>query len=418
MSTLIRFPQFIKCSFFCLLLLIRPDIGKSQSRYQIIYEPGLGMNFGAENIATVGYLWQKLDHKFIPIQLFHQTHTGSKIGNIAYRLGKLFLLNYPITFILPSIQHERFGHGSRATEFSGTIESVQITLPPPFQFRLPSISTSNTSLQTPQQILVETIGGSEANFILSDILRKNILLDHKLDYHTAFMYLYANNDLAGYAGFAANIATSDIRIAVDNLNSQSQNNSGNLTLKRVQLYGILSIVLDPLNYYALKSIFWDYVWSGQYSKKINLIPLGPTLHYLPKASFNFAPYGVEINLQNYLKHKRQLYALNISHTDGTFENAWRLSAQAWNLTLTNRISFNLAGEIWQQPEISFYKENNLLTTKGFGGAIVATTYYDLIKQDHQWGLVLQLGYKSKGFMKGEILDNGVIIRGGISLRIK
>ena len=70
----------------------------SQSRYNLIYGNGLGMNASAENIASVHYLWQNFDNHFIPKKI----STKSKVSNIAFRLGKLFVLDYPITFVLPS----------------------------------------------------------------------------------------------------------------------------------------------------------------------------------------------------------------------------------------------------------------------------------------------------------------------------
>ena len=38
----------------------------SQSRYNLIYEKSLGMNSGAENIASIHYSWQSFDNHFIP----------------------------------------------------------------------------------------------------------------------------------------------------------------------------------------------------------------------------------------------------------------------------------------------------------------------------------------------------------------
>ena len=40
-----------------------------------------------------------------------------------------------------------------------------------------------------------TLGGSEANMVLSDMMRKNMLLDGVFDYNFALAYLYGSNDM-------------------------------------------------------------------------------------------------------------------------------------------------------------------------------------------------------------------------------
>ncbi len=388
----------------------------SQSRYNIIYEPNLGMNFGAENIASTHYLWQKFDNRFIPNEIFKKKNFGAKVGNISYRLTKLFLLDYPLSFVLPTLQHERFGHGPRITEFNGNISSINITLPPPFQSSFPYISYLSSNLSTIQQELMISAGGSEANEVLGNIIRKNILLDNELDYHNALLYLYANNDLSGYANFAPNISGSDISNYVSTINGYYGNTE--LTLKKIQLYGALSIILDPFNYYSFNSLFNGYIWKGKNKSKIPLIRITDNLKYLPKFKFGFAPYGPELTLQNYFKHNSRLYSFSFSSSDGSFGNSWRLGAEIWNVKFNDQFSMNFLGQIWNQQNINFYVNNQLENSESFGGLFINTVNYDFYSKETILGLTLQFGYKSKGFSVGEKLNHGLIIRGGITFRIK
>jgi hypothetical protein len=342
----------------------------SQSRYNLFYEKGLGMNSGAENIASTHYLWQNFDNHFIPKEL----KTDSRIANVSFRLGKLFLLDYPLVFVLPTIQHEKFGHGSRVKEFGGTIEELNITLPPPFQSELPYISYSTNEITSIQQDLMIYAGGSEANIILSDIVRKNILLENELDYHNALLYLYANNDLSGYVVFAANISGSDITSYVDEINAFYPETD--LKVKKLRLYGLLSIVLDPINYYSFNSLFNGYVWQGKSKSKIHFITLTDNTKYLPKLKFGLTPYGPELALQNYFKNNQKLYALSIGCSDGTFEKSWRITAEAWNIYLKNKISFNISSQIWNQPKIEFYTNNTHKSSENFGALFVVTSNYE------------------------------------------
>ena len=404
-----------------LLILLLSSFGfcnqlYSQSRYNFIYEPNLGMKFGAENIVSSHYLWGKFDNLFIPNEIFKKKNFSTQIGNISYRLTKLFLIDYPLTFVLPSIQHERIGHGTRVTEFGGTINQVNIVLPPPFQGELPNISYDSSNLLTPQQDIMITIGGSESNEVLGNIVRKNILLDNELDYHNAFLYLYANNDLSGYAGFASNISESDIRTYVTAINSYYGNSE--LTLKKIQLYGVLSIILDPINHYAFNSLFNGYLRKGKNKSKIHLIGLTDNLKYLPKLKFGLTPFGPELTFQNYFKHNNRLYSFSFGSFDGTFENFWRLGAEVWNVKLNDQFSINFSGQIWNQQNIDFYVNDQLEISESFGGLFINTVNYDFYSKKNRLGLTLQFGYKSKGFSVGEKLNHGLIVRGGLTFTIK
>lgn len=143
-----------------------------QSKCNLIFEPDFGMNFGAENIAAAHYLWRSFDNHYISIQLLKKEIKGKKFWNRAYRLGELFIINYPMTFVSPSIQSEKFGHDLRTIELGGEITRVKIALPPPFQSTFPGISWILPHLETEQKDLIKSIDSSEAN-ILGNILRKN-----------------------------------------------------------------------------------------------------------------------------------------------------------------------------------------------------------------------------------------------------
>ncbi len=399
-------------------LLFISNVGNAQSRYHIIYESNMGMKFGSENISTIHYLWQSFDNRFIPTNIFK---SKAKILDIGYRLTKLFFTDYPIGFLLMVWQHERFGHGARAYEFGVKNTKTYVDVPPPFSFKL-SVGFSKTisSKWTPQQRITYLIGGSEASILLSNTIRKNILLDNKINHQSAFFYLYSNNDLSGYTAFINSLsnkgAIMDPIAYVENINDFYGKNK--LSLEKLRLYGIFSLILDPMNYYAFNSIFNGYIYNGRASSDIYLIPLSENFKYLPKAGFNLAPYGVEISLQNYFKYNAQLYSFDISHTDGTLESAWRLSANGWNILKFDKFSFNFEGQMWYQPRIEFYKKDILKYSEGMGAMLLTTIYYDFIDTGKRFGVVFQTGYKSRGFVKGEILDKGLILRGGLSFNFE
>ena len=95
----------------------------------------------------------------------------------------------------------------------------------------------------------------------------------------------------------------------------------------------------------------------------------------------------------------------------------RVTANIWNIKSTDKLSLNILGQIWRQPEIKFYQNYKLINIDGLGGQFLATVNYDMIKNKHLYGLTLQIGYKSNGYVLGEQLSKGIILRGGLSFKL-
>ena len=98
-------------------------------------------------------------------------------------------------------------------------------------------------------------------------------------------------------------------------------------------------------------------------------------------------------------------------------NSWRFTANIWNLKSSDHLSFNLSGQIWNQPNIEFYQNDKLIASEGFGGQFISTVHYDISKDKNLYGFTLQAGYKSTGYAVGEQLNKGLIIRGGLTFKL-
>ena len=70
-----------------------------------------------------------------------------------------------------------------------------------FLLNFPYLSQMYPLNFTIQQEITFRFGGSEANLVLTDILRKNILLDEGFNYNYGLAYLYGSNDMPGYTAF-------------------------------------------------------------------------------------------------------------------------------------------------------------------------------------------------------------------------
>ena len=395
-------------------LALNSTIACSQSRYNIIYEPQLGQTFAAENVNAGFHLFNYVDSLVIPKEIIKKDNNYAKVINPIYRFGKLFLTNYLITDFVITMNHERFGHGYRTLEADGTINNIVYNLPLPFTDKVSYISINRPSNLTQQQELMITLGGSETNLVLSDITRKNILLDEKFSYNYGLFYLYGSNDMPGYTAFVTAPAgdNNQYRNTLNYFYGEEK-----LTRKKMRTYAFFNMLTDPLNFYAFKSIFYDYLIKGRGAADIKMIKLSERLKYLPRFRFEYTPYGPELVYQNYFKFDSKLIQLNFSHADGSFEPSWRIYTKIWNIKTFENLSFSLSGQIWNQPLIDFFKGDRLQQSQGLGSEIIVTTNYDLITNEHLLGFTMQVGYKSSGYSLGEQLDKGLVARGGLTFKL-
>ena len=397
-----------------IFLLLITILGKAQSRYNIIYEKQLGQNFAGENINAMFHLFDYADSLFIPKKIIKTENNFAKVINPLFRFSKLFLTNYLITDFAMTMNHERFGHGYRMLEVGGSIDEVVYNMPPPFNNEFSYISLNYPSNFTKQQEIMINLSGSETNLIATDIMRKNILLDESFNYNYGLAYLYGSNDMPGYTAFITD-PNADPNRYRNNINDLYGGEP--LTHNKMKAYSFIAIFTDPMNFYALKSVFYDYIIKGRHSSRVGMIKLTKRLKYLPRFRFEYTPYGPELVYQNYFKLDSKLMQFSFSHSDAALPNSWRFSANIWNLKSSDHLSFNLSGQIWNQPNIEFYQHDKLIASEGLGGQFISTVNYDISKDQNLYGFTLQAGYKSTGYAIGEQLNKGLIIRGGLTFKL-
>ncbi len=398
-----------------IFLLLTTVLGKAQSRFDIIYEKQLGQNFAGENINAGFHLFDYADSLFIPKNIWKTDSSFTSVINPVFRLTKLFFSNYLITDYVMTMNHERFGHGYRGLEAGGSIEDIVYNMPPPFTNEFSFIVLNTPSNFTEQQRLMVNLGGSETNLVLTDLMRKNILLDERFSYNYGLAYLYGSNDMPGYTAFVTN-PNSDPNQYRENINVLYAGQP--LTRDKMRRYSFFALFTDPINFYALKSVFYDYIIKGKHSAKVGMIKLSSRIKYLPRFRFEYTPYGPELVYQNYLKLDSKLMQLSFSHSDAALPNSWRFAGSIWNLNLSNNFSYSLSAQIWGQPEVEFYENDELIVSEGFGGQFVSTVNYAVIKNKDIFGFTIQAGYKSTGYTIGEKLNKGPIIRGGITFKLR
>ena len=376
----------------------------TKSSYNLVYGKRFHQTILAENLHAALHLYDYLDSSFFP-----------KINDPIFRLSKLFFTNYLIGDYMLTMNHE-LGHGYRMIEAGGSITGIDYNFPPPFSSEFSGIGLNSPINFTEQQNLMTLLGGSESNLIFSDLMRKNILLDQKFNYNFSWPYLYSSGDMPGYTAFVTNPGSDPNRYRRD-LNTLYGDGKEVLTRKKMRKYSFLALYTDPMNFYALKALFYDYIIKGKNGSKVKMINLKNGLKYLPRFRFEYAPYGPELVYQNYFKFDSTLMQFSFSHSDSELPDSWRIAANIWNIKSTDKLSFNFSGQIWHQPEIKFYQNDKLKNIDGLGGKIISTINYEISKNKHLYGLTFHIGYKSNGYALGERLREGLIVRSGLFFQL-
>ena len=397
------------------LCFISIILNGSQPPYKIVYQEQFYQNATAQNFNTGFYIYDYLDLLVTQQLKFSKDKEINKYINPIFRFGKLFLTNYLITDYSLTMNHE-LGHGYRMIEAGGKIKKIVYNWPPPFSEDFSYITLERPTNFTKQQELMINLGGSEINLLFSDIMRKNILLDGRFRNNYSLAYLYSSNDMPGYTAFVARPAGDPARYR-KNLNELYAASGKRLTRDRIKRYSYLALFTDPMNFYALKSVFYDYLIRGMNGSEVKMLNLNNRLKYLPRFRFEYTPYGPELAYQNYFKFDYTVMQLSFSHSDSDMPDSWRLGARIWNLKYTDKVSLNLSGQLWEQPALKFYSNDNLIISDGLGGLFLSTINYRIGKSKNLYGLTFEIGYKSIGYAIGEQLDNGIIFRGGILLML-
>ena len=181
--------EYIRTSFNLILVFI-PFFSLGQSNYQFFYESQLTAPLGAQNILAFNQGLIHLDNQYIPSSFFKEKKVWGKLGGIAYRATKIFLIHYPLSHTLSLYHHELFGHVARARQIGFTNTRIEVNLPPPFMSGKGVAYWSDLNSPISDQAgLMPYLGGVEANNVLADISRVQMLQKDYIPYQSFFLPL-------------------------------------------------------------------------------------------------------------------------------------------------------------------------------------------------------------------------------------
>jgi hypothetical protein len=374
---------------------------------------------GATDILAIQHLLASFEDQLLPVHLSETTPSKSALG-IAYRIGKWAALDLPQDSFLMVAAHEIFGHGARLRELDATGIGYEFRAPPPYGNGSAATIFDDGSLQTASRAdrLAIDSAGIEAQNLLADDITLQALAQGSLSYRSA--WLYAQSRIAGLlyirsvspqsepghdvAAFLTDFNDGCFPPACTPLESQS--------LKRQALL----VLADPMLAFSAYAFVAAYLVQGHPSSPVTMIPLGHGYGYLPAVGFAMTPYGTEWTTDHYIRAGSRLAKVSVRFGDTGTARAWGVGLRANHIAAHNRVAFDLAADIWRQPPIDISTATTALAT---GGLAAATVHLAIGRAQtaQRVGLLGEFGYKSGGFVPGERLSAGPVVRVGVALAL-
>lgn len=346
-----------------------------------------------------GYM--KLDDYFYP---------DSKGDTNSYMiLGRMlkFAIEGTVLSTMMVAQHEVFGHGWRAREFGVPVLGYEIR---PFSGSTELSAVAYNQLLLTEQAAIST-GGMEANTILAKQLRNHWLPTASLDEREGLFYLLTATDQTHYVVKTARRNTfssgNDVIAYINEVN----NWYGSQVLTRHNLKNkVLIDLLDPFLWFSLYGV-GNYLYDGTQCFQYPMIPIGD-YQYLPGMRLALAPYGPEYQLINYIRGNDYILQATLRYGRTGKKDSMAVVLERSCLWVAGDLMFDGRLDIWGQPRVLV--NYSYQTNRQIGGAISLTGHYRIAGCFEILG---QAGYKTSGFMPGESLKRGAILRIGFGFSI-
>ena len=394
---------FTRLSLFCQL----PSL--------VIYDNNQSHQFGANNLLTAHKIIYQNLNEIIPTKLWDESNLFKKAGGISYRALRLGATGFQIDVNTVLIQHEVFGHGSRMREFE--YSNIKYTFNHIFPFNFGGTAGGRSSFpNSPTQRILVSSGGVEGDLILSEKLEESVLITEKLHYRQSSLFLVSRNNLLRYS--RRDIRNfGDISSYVNQINSKYSTTQNEISVRNIFNQALVTL-LNPLQLYALLNLSKDYLIDASLTPmKLPFIKI-KKVNYLPSLNFNLTPFGGEFIFNNHFVKNEKLLLLRARFSDSRFANFYGGTIKYLNWINTESIKLNASIDLWNQPSYSIGSPNELeQINEGFGFMTKSSVNYFPVSKFHKIGIHGEIGYKTNGYVMGEKLGQGLILRVGIAIKL-
>ena len=391
-----------------------------------VFDTRLSMRSGAETILGIHNGLGRFEDMHIKSSLFSEEKLSGRAGGILYRFAKYTLIDLPVDAFAGLFAHEYFGHGARFREQDWVNVHYEYELPPPYGNGHGTVSgnTSGSRMYTDHEFLAFYSGGLEVQSLMNRNLCLRWTARREIHYREAFVYTFSLWSNFSYIISTKGEDLEDYETGHDVVkylrllnNHAGYSDINNLLMNPENLnYRNMINLVNPFFFYTLYTGLRGYIWDGNNSTKLKMFNI-KGIEYLPSCRMGLTPFGPEYHLENYFRAKSTVFLLDLRTGDPTFYKSWGgIGLFFQNIYENKRFSLDAKLDIWKQPEIEIGGYPATLKGGGLGGAFSLRGYYDFTNSQFPISAILELGYKSAGFLEGYTLDSSPTIMFGIGIR--
>ena len=384
--------------------------------YVVLLDRDMTPAAGAADLLSLHRAAGAVEDRWLPPARFDESTRVRRALGIGYRFGKWFGLDLPQDHFFMVVGHEVFGHGARLREIGARHVKYGFDAPIPYGPGGAVTSFSGDLLVTRADALAIDTAGIEAQNVLADAVARHALAGGALPYRDGWLYLESRLDGLRYIRSVSPRSPEghDVRSFLIEVNDQCDPPACTpldaATLKRRALL----MLADPMLAYAGYAWAFAYLVRGQTSAPAPMIPLPHDMRYLPALRFEMTPYGTAVTTEHAIVRRGRLTSVSVGVGDTGRRRAWQIGVTAMDVVRTARVRGDMAAGVWEQPALDAAPNSQ---TFAAGARAAASMHVPLGRSPAARAAALvEVGYKSDGFVRGERLHAGPILRIGVTFQ--
>jgi hypothetical protein len=397
---------------------------QSPPPYSVVFDSYMTPVAGAEGLLTAQYLLASAEDRWLPRRIgSERSRAGFALG-LLYRSGKFLALDVPQDHFFLVVAHEVLGHGTRFRELGDGSIRYGFDAPIPYGDGEAFTRFDGLFPVSPLANLTVSAAGIEAQHSLADAITDRAVDRGRIHYREAWLYFESRMAAVSYMLSASPISSRghDVADYLETFEEACTAPCRPLTRNHVQRRSLLALS-DPLLYYSMYGFAVSYIGNGRVNGPMPLIPVGGGIRILPSVGYALAPYGGEWTLrtafqqeQRAASEKPRITGVMVRVGNTGASRTWGVSGRARDVLRVRTLRVGLSVDVWRQPHVL---ADGTSDEQQFGGGAVGSVVVPLprwLRTRWSDGIHVAAGYKSQGYVPGEQLSGGAVLRAGIALR--
>lgn len=385
----------------------------------VLVDPDLTVGAGATISATVGEAIARAEDAVVPHRLFTERGLLRRSANITYRLFKHALFDAPQEALLLVATHEVFGHGGRLRErFDGPI-SYEIRAPAPYGRGGGSTSFVFDRVPSAHERLAVHAGGMEADAVAAALLVHRAFEHRRMRPRDALRYLAFELDTIRYVLSTDDDGEEpghDVADFLETYNEMAAAVSAPALTPRILRREVLAGLANPMLVYAAYGI-GRYVWNGATDVAVPALSIAG-VRYLPMLRYRLAPYGTEWSLVNELGGRIRPLQIELRVGRTPHASPWGVRMRQRQLITWRQWSIDASLAVWRQPRLAEDGDAAPAASTRAGAQVGGRAERPVVPvwfSADALTVIVDVGLKTDGFVPGEPLDGGIVVRAGFGL---